>query len=267
METKTIAFEKPLPAQTVLNVSYGKDSLQKMDIYLPAERSQNQTASLILIHGGSWNNGNKSDFNQYVDSFQRRLPHYAIYNLNYRLYNGSNQFPTQEQDIKQAIDFIVARAQEDQIDKNKLVLLGASAGGHLALLQAYKYKEPKVAAVIDFFAPTDLIAMYTKPWHPYLPIALEMVTGTNPKTNAESYLQSSPVDFITTHSAPTLIFHGSKDQIVDISQSRTLQEKLEKAGVAHELVVYPDRRHGWRGSGLTHSFDKIEAFLRKYLPD
>jgi acetyl esterase/lipase len=260
---EAISIEKPLPAQTFLNVAYGKDSLQKMDVYLPDGRSENETWSLVLIHGGSWNGGNKSDFNPYVDSLKKRLPEFAIFNLNYSLYNGGNQFPTQENDIRQAIDFNVGQSAEYKIDKNRLVILGASAGGHLALLQTYKYSEPKIAGVIDFFGPTDLTAMYKKPWHPYLPAALQMVTGTNPDANAELYRQWSPVNFITKNSAPTLILHGAKDPMVDISQSRSLQAKLEEAGVMHELVVYPNQRHGWHGSTLSDSFDKIVAFLEK----
>ena len=252
-----------VPAETILNVSYGKDSLQKMDVYLPEGRSQNITRSFVLIHGGSWNKGNKSDFNPYVDSIKRRFPGYAIFNLNYRLYNGGHQFPAQENDVKQAIDFIVHNASEYQVNHDSLVLLGASAGGHLALLQAYKYTKPKIVAVIDFFGPTDLTAMYRKPWHPYLPVALELVTGTNPNKDAERYLDWSPVHFVTTSSTPTLIFHGAKDQLVDISQSRALKEKLENAGVSHELVIYPEQRHGWHGSTLSHSFNKIQAFLEK----
>jgi acetyl esterase/lipase len=252
----------PATAQTILNVSYGKDSLQKMDVYLPANRSIHKTPSLVLIHGGSWNGGSKSDFNQYVDSFKKRLPHYAIFNLNYRLVNGGHTFPAQENDIKLAIDFIAGKAEDYKIDINHLVLLGASAGGHLALLHAYKYTDPKIAAVIDFFGPTDLLAMYTKPWHPYLPFALQMVTGATPGENEELYYQSSPVNFVSATAPPTLILHGAKDPVVDISQSKSLNQRLEKAGVKHELVVYPSQRHGWHGSTLTNSFDRIGQFLK-----
>lgn len=252
---------KVVPARTLMNVSYGKDSLHTMDVHLPEGRSSEFTKSLILIHGGGWNGGSKSDFRSYIDSFKKRMPDYAVFNIDYRLVNNGNIFPSQENDVKTAIDHIAANAEGYGVNSNSFVLLGASAGGHLALLHTYKTSDPRVRAVIDFFGPTDLTAMYKKPWHPMVVYALKMITGTTPDANIEIYRQSSPVNFISSASAPTLIFHGEKDQIVDISQSRILKQKLEKAGVHHEMVVYAGERHGWYGTTLSRSFDKIGAFL------
>jgi acetyl esterase/lipase len=248
--------------KTIHNVSYGKDTAQRMDVYLPANRSVNSTKSIILIHGGGWNSGSKNDFAAYIDSFQKRMPDYAIFNLDYRLVNGSNLFPTQEHDVKTAIDLIVENSNQYHINKTKLVLLGTSAGGHLALLQGYKYNNPKVAAIIDFFGPTDLVRMFQKPWHPYVPFVLQMITGTTPKQNLSLYQQSSPINYVSTHSAPTLIFHGGSDNIVNVSQSKSLKEKLDKAGVKNDLVIYPGKQHGWHGPALSNSFDRIESFLK-----
>ena len=257
------AEEKNLSARIHRDVAYGKDTAQRMDIYLPANRSADSTKIIVLIHGGGWTSGNKSEFAAYIDSFKKRLPDYAIFNMNYRLFNGNNRFPTQENDVKAAMEFITSHADEYHVNTNKIVLLGASAGGHLALLQAYKYSNPKIKAVIDFFGPTDLTAMYEHPWHPLVTYALNMVTGTTPMANAELYIQSSPVNFVTHTTPPTLILHGGKDQMVNVSQSRALKNKLEQAGVVHELVVYPGQQHGWHGTSLSNSFDRIEAFLEK----
>jgi acetyl esterase/lipase len=251
-----------MPPKTMLNTQYERDTLQRMDIYLPEGRSAATTTSLILIHGGGWNGGSKSDFNSYIDSFKKRLPNYAFFNLDYRLVSGSHLFPTQEQDIKKAVDFISANADSYGINKDSFVLLGASAGAHLALLQAYKYNEPQVKAVIDFFGPTDLLAMYEKPWHPLVTYALQMITGATPQSNRAIYAESSPLQYVTSKSAPTLIFHGAKDNVVDLSQSRLLEQKLQSTGVAHELNVYPQAGHGWQGPLLSKSFDTIEAFLK-----
>jgi acetyl esterase/lipase len=264
--SRVASEEKNLPAKSILNVSYGEDTAQRMDIYLPANRSFHSTKSIVLIHGGGWNSGSKNDFVTYIDSFQKRMPDYAIFNINYRLVNGSNLFPTQEKDVKSAIDFIADNSAEYHINKSSLVLLGVSAGGHLALLQGYKYNNPKVAAIIDFFGPTDLLTMFEKPWHPYVPFVLQMITGTTPTQNAALYKQSSPLNYVRANSAPTLILHGNNDKIVNVSQSRSLKNKLDKAGVKNELVIYPGKAHGWYGSDLSNSFDRIEAFLKSNIP-
>ncbi|HEX2535020.1 MAG TPA: alpha/beta hydrolase, partial [Chitinophagaceae bacterium] len=197
------------------------------------------------------------------DSFRRRMPEYAIFNLDYRLVSGQHLFPTQEQDVRKALEFIAEHASGYGVSTDRVVLLGASAGAHLALLQAYKYTEPvKVRAVIDFFGPTDLMQMYRRPWHPMIPYLLQTLTGTSPEQDPAIYNESSPAYFVTKDAPPTLILHGESDPIVDVAQSRLLSNKLKAAGVRHELVVYPRERHGWHGTTLTNSFDRIEKFLK-----
>ena len=259
------SIQYPLPEKTIVNVSYGTDSLQVMDVYLPANRTSDKTKSFVLIHGGGWNGGSKRDFASYIDSFRKRMPDYAIFNINYRLVNNGHLFPTQENDVKAAIEYISGKAEEYQVNKKKLVLVGASAGAHLALLHAYKNAEKEVQAVVNFFGPTDLVTMYKNPWHPLVPYALKMITGSTPEQNLDIYKQSSPINYITHSSVPTLIFHGGNDNIVHISQSTLLKNRLQQQGVAHEMVVYKEARHGWSGKNLTHSFNKIEEFLTTYV--
>ena len=245
---------------TMRNVSYGTNSQQKMDVYLPATRSTADTKVMIMIHGGAWNSGDKTDFNEYVDSLKKREPTYAIFNINYRLANVSDLFPAQELDIKAAVEFIYNKRQEYKIS-DKFVLVGASAGAHLALLQGYKYSTPvKPKAIIDFFGPTDLIDMYNNPPNALVQPLLVAVTGVTPTANA-LYMQSSPVNFISSQSPPTMILHGGIDIVVSSSQSVLLNTKLQSAGVVHQYVFYPTEGHGWVGGNLSDSFNKIQAFL------
>ena len=245
---------------TMRNVSYGTNSQQKMDVYLPATRSTADTKVMIMIHGGAWNSGDKADFNEYVDSLKKREPTYAIFNINYRLANVSDLFPAQELDIKAVVEFIYNKRQEYKIS-DKFVLVGASAGAHLALLQGYKYSTPvKPKAIIDFFGPTDLIDMYNNPPNALVQPLLVAVTGVTPTANA-LYMQSSPVNFISSQSPPTMILHGGIDIVVSSSQSVLLNTKLQSAGVVHQYVFYPTEGHGWVGGNLSDSFNKIQAFL------
>ncbi len=251
-----------LPAETRMNVAYGADSLQKMDIYLPAGRSASATKVFILIHGGAWAAGDKSEFNAYKDSLRRRFPDYAIFNINYRLATGAiNFFPAQENDVKAALEYIYNKRTEYAIS-DKFVLVGGSAGGHLALLQAYKYTTPvKIKAVVDFFGPTELVNMYNNPPNPLIPVLLFQVIGGDPTTHATLYQQSSPVNFITAQSPPTLIFHGGLDIVVAPSQSILLRDRLNTAGVTQQYHYYPAEGHGWTGANLADSFEKIQAFI------
>jgi len=246
---------------TMLNVSYGTNAQQKMDVYLPSGRNANSTKVIIMIHGGGWNTGDKTDFNEYVDSLKKREPSCAIFNINYRLANSPDLFPAQEQDVKAAVEFIYNKRQEYLVS-GKFVLIGASAGGHLALLQGYKYSTPvKPKAIIDFFGPTDLVAFYNNPPNPLVQPTLLAVTGGTPTTNNTLYTQSSPINFVSGQSPPTMILHGGIDIVVSPSQSVSLDTKLFISGVTHQYVFYPSEGHGWVGANLTDSFNKILAFL------
>ena len=246
---------------TMLNVSYGTNTQQKMDVYLPATRTATATKVMIMIHGGGWNTGDKADFNEYVDSLKKREPTFAIFNLNYRLANTTDLFPAQELDVKAAVEFIYSKRSEYKIS-DKFVLVGGSAGAQLALLQGYKYSTPvKPKAIIDFFGPTELISMYNNPPNPLVQPTLLAVTGGTPTTSNTIYTQSSPINFISAQSPPTMIFHGGIDIVVSPSQSVLLDTKLQTAGVIHQYSFYPTEGHGWVGSNLSDSFNKIQAFL------
>jgi acetyl esterase/lipase len=250
-------------AQTLMNVSYGPDTLQRMDLHLPAGRSIDSTKVIVLIHGGAWMEGDKRDFNSYIDVLKQRLPEYAIINMNYRLASqAGNHFPTQENDVQAAINHIYSKRNEYRIS-DKIVLLGASAGAHLALLHAYKHTTPvKIKAVVSFFGPSDLADMYNSQTNAFYQYALGLLIGGTPTANPQVYNQSSPTYFANASSAPTILLHGGNDPLVSISQSIALHAKLQAAGVTSQLVTYPNEGHGWIGSSLDDSFTKIIAFLR-----
>lgn len=254
----------PAVADSLINISYGAGDKQKMDIYLPANRSAASTKVIFLIHGGGWNEGDKTDFTGAVSYIQSNLPDYAVFNINYRLVaNNQNLFPAQEDDVKAAAEFVFSKKNEYLIS-DKWVFLGASAGGHLALLQSYKYSSPvKPKAVISFFGPTDLTGLYNS--NPVLALLLLGVTGTIPSINPAIYQQSSPINFVTAQSPPTLLLHGGADPVVPFSQSTLLRDKLQNLGVANQYVFYPNDGHGWDGADLLDSYAKIIAFLKLYV--
>jgi acetyl esterase/lipase len=250
-----------LQAQTLSNVSYGTDARHVMDVYLPADRNGN-TKVMIVVHGGAWNAGNKSDLTIFVDSFRRRMPDYAIFNINYRLAtSASTVFPTQENDVKAAVEYIHQHASHYSISQ-KMVMIGVSAGAHLSLLQAYKHQSNvRLKAVVSFFGPTDMIDMYRNPANPLVPQGLVSVIGATPTQDSSLYARSSPINYVSSTSPATLLLHGGTDVLVRPSQSAMLHSKLQAAGVTTQYVFYPSEGHGWFGATLSDSFDKIQTFL------
>lgn len=262
----TKEFVRPtlLQAKEINNLNYGTDPEQRIDVYLPAGRNPESTPLLIIIHGGTWTFGDKSDLKVYVELAKIYLPNYAIANVNYRLITLTrNRFPVQEEDIKKAIKFLLDRLGEYNISDN-FVLLGESAGAHLGLLQAYKHTEVvKPRAVIDFYGPTDLIDLYNTGFNEFTRETLEFVLQGTPQTKPGEYLASSPINFVSAGTCPTLIFHGGKDLLVDVKQSTLLQHKLQELKVVNEYIHYPELGHGWTGTNLKNSFASIKNFLEK----
>jgi acetyl esterase/lipase len=261
----------PVAARTIMDTSYGPDAKQRMDIYLPASRTTAGTKVLVLIHGGGWTGGDKSDFAALIDTFKQRLPGYAIFNVNYRLaaLPSTNPFPTQELDVKSAVEFIYGARSAFQVG-DKIVLLGTSAGGHLSLLQAYKHLSPvKIKAVVDFFGPTDMAVLYND-YATNIPTQLGIValmSGT-PATNPALYQSSSPMQFIDASTCPTIIIQGGADPVVNATtQSLALSNKLTLFNVATQYVFYPTGGHGnWTPATYTDAFNKIQAFLGVHVP-
>ena len=255
-----------LPAKTTLNVAYGKDSLQRLDVYLPPNRSTDSTKVLVLIHGGGWAGGDKAEFAAAIPVLQQKLPQYAIINLNYRLANQlTNHFPTQENDVKAALQFITDHADEYGISK-EVVLLGASAGAHLALLQAYKHTDPIVPkAVISFFGPADMADLYNSTNNSYYQMGLQLLIGGTPTTKPAVFVEASPIHFVSKQSPPTLLLHGGRDGLVPVAQSKKLKAQLDKIGVPSDLVVYANEGHGWQGANLTDAYNRITQFLTRHV--
>jgi acetyl esterase/lipase len=253
---------------TLTDVAYSTNAKQNMDIYLPANRSTTNTYILIMVHGGAWSDGDKTDFNVDIPSIKPLLGNYAIFNINYRLANGSSVVVQQQlDDINTAFDFITSHAAEYKVNSSKIALMGASAGAHLALLKAYKANaDGRIKAMVDLFGPSDMAWMYNNHPVPTItqPIIAAAVGGT-PATNATAYVNAGPINFVTATVPPTIIFHGTSDPVVPISESERLNTKLQTMGVTHTYISYAGESHGWTGANLTDTYNKAVAFIKLHV--
>lgn len=261
-DTPTAAHE----AAVYKNQAYGNDSLQKMDVYLPANRTSVTTKALVLVHGGAWTGGDKAEFDLFISNYLlKELPDYAIFNINYRLYKkDTNLFPAQENDVKAAFDFLNSKRKEYAVSE-KTAILGTSAGGHLALLTAYKYNQTgNIRAVVSIAGPTDLTALYDSNTVVASTLLVPVIGGT-PDQVPDRYMQSSPITYVTAGAAATQLFQGGKDPLVPQSQTELLVNRLQQLNVPFQKVIYPNAGHGWGDPELTDTFKKIGEFLQQYL--
>lgn len=199
---------------------------------------------VIAIHGGSWNKGEPSQLSKaYRYLADRGITVAAI---TYRL-APEHTFPAQLDDVQAAIRWMRERAGELGTDPERTVLLGRSAGGHLALLGAYTTDDPGIRGVVALYPPTDMNWSWAHPTHPWIldtPKTLSEFLGGSPDQVPERYDAASPIDFVGPDSPPTLLVHGSRDELVFAEQSQRLAARLAESGVPHALVETPWDTHG-----------------------
>lgn len=255
--------------ESLLDVSYGdapgKDNL--LDIHLPKERSSN-TKVIVYIHGGSWMHGDKKEFpQQLVDELAGKRK-YVVVSINYRLVkDGKNTFPAQIEDVQKALAFIGSKAAEYKYSPNDVALIGASAGAHLALLYAYGHNTgKKVKTVVDIFGPTDLSDKTVRTPGSESNAIIENFLAT-PDTASEIVKEASPCFHLTKLTGvPTLIFHGTADELVPLNQSEKLYARLKALEIPTLLELYPGEKHELRPVIAFDLFQKMIKWLEQYYP-
>jgi len=253
----------PTKAFEALNVSYGDDTDQVFDIYLPANRSSD-TKLIVLVHGGGWTSGDKTDMNPFVTLLLQELPEYGIVNINYRLANETNQpYPMQINDITTIINTLKVE-QEYYIFSEDFGFIGASAGAHLSMLWSYAFDEDDdIKMVCSIVGPTNFTdPAYLNNTDGNLQELLNLY-GVNPTI---TFLEEvSPYHRVGIGAAPTILFYGGQDPLIPTSQGTDMQAKLAELGVTHEFTLYENEGHGWTGANLFDTWSKLKVFIEEQL--
>jgi acetyl esterase/lipase len=190
----------------------------------------------------------------------------------YRLATANARFPAQVEDCKACVRWLRANAAKYKIDPDHIGAVGFAAGGHLACMLGVTDKEDgldgiggnpeassRVQAVVSFFGPTDLTA---KDWGVSVSsLNLVPLLGGTLEEKPEAYRKASPLTYAGKNAAPLLLFHGAKDKMVPVDQSRRLVEKVTSAGGAAELVVVEGEGHGFGREKLLHCLKEMAIFF------
>lgn len=250
-------------AYNLQDISYGTDNQQKMDIYLPANRSAGTTKVFVLIHGGGWGAGDKADFNYMMNSLKSYYPNHAIININYRLATEvSPAYPKQINDIQAALDEISLPKYNVS---PQFFLFGNSAGGHLSLLYAYGFDgNHHVKGICNTVGPTDL----TDPNYLYNPLYASVYPVLVGQSAPMSLIQAvSPVYHITAAAPPTISFYGDQDPLIPTTQMGRLHDSLNAYGVYNQATMYQGVGHGnWNTAQSQDCVTKMVLFINAYFP-
>ncbi|HMQ34275.1 MAG TPA: alpha/beta hydrolase [Chloroflexaceae bacterium] len=235
----------PLPALAPERLFYAGGAGQELglDYYRPSGAS-GPAPLVVVIHGGSWQSGDSAQLaplNRYLAGRG-----YAVAAISYRL-APAWPFPAARDDVLAAVAFLKGRAAALGLDPARIVLLGRSAGGQLALLAAYSAGDPAILGAVSFYGPTDMVYGYENPSNPLVIDSrgvLEAYLDGTPATAPAAYAAASPIAFVGPAAPPTLLVHGGRDELVTPRQSERLAARLEEAGRPHLLLALPWATHG-----------------------
>ncbi len=250
----------------------GGHERQKLDLYLPKD-ARTPLPVILWVHGGGWQNGTKAN------ALPLRLGYvakgYAIASLGYRLTDAA-PFPAQIQDVKAAVRWLRAHAQEYHLDPARFAAWGSSAGGHLVAMlgtaggiKAFDVgphldQSSRVQAVVDYYGPSDLRRFVDTPGyavHGRADSPEAKLVGGRVADRPDQAAGASPVTYVTRDDPPFLILHGADDPTVPVSQSETLHAALTQAGVASRLHLLPGAKHGGPAFAAPEALGWVDAFL------
>lgn len=254
------------------NIVYEKvDGMEmKLDVYRPKVKIAKPLPTLIFIHGGGWRAGTKESYSLRVLPWLEKG--WNVVNVEYRV-TSMGRAPAAVEDCRCALRWVIENAEKYSFDKNKIVVSGQSAGGHLALMTGMATKESvfdkncggaetRVAAIINWFGITDVG---------------DLLQGKNKTEFASNWIgadrfnqldlikQVSPLTYIREGLPPIITIHGDADPLVPYSHAVRLHEGLTSAKVPNQLFTVKKGDHGdFSVKDSIEAYKAIFKFLKKY---
>lgn len=241
----------------------------RLDAHVPPGKGP--FPAVILVHGGGWSAGDKtcSFIAPLFDPLNETGM--AWFTIDYRL-APRHPYPAAVEDVASAVRFVRQHAAKFKVDRNRIALMGESAGAHLVSLVGARNRAPaNVAAVVSFYGPFDMVeharASAGRPVPPHLRDFFLVKEWGDDATRR--LREASPAAYISPKSPPFLLIHGTSDALVPYAQSTLAQSLLRKAGVACDLITVEGGAHGvmnWETDPRFQAYKtSLVAWLQKTL--
>jgi acetyl esterase/lipase len=247
----------------------------KLDFY--PSKIDGVSPLIVWVHGGAWRRGSRSNVPI------RRLTEdgFSIASLDYRL-SGTARFPAQVQDIKAGIRFLRAHAKRFQVDPDRIVIAGASAGGHLAALvgvsdsvapledlaMGNSHVKSRVAAIVSLYGASNLQTILSQSTPHGLSVrepALQLLLGDLPDAKPDLARLASPVEHVDSTDPPLLLFHGDQDPQMPINQSHELQGVYQRTGLPVSFDVLHGAAHGGKAFYDDKNLKRMSDWIRNQI--
>jgi acetyl esterase/lipase len=258
------------------------------DLYSP--KGLNKAPVLIGVHGGGWQIGDRKFYTHWGSYLASNG--YAVFAIEYRLMKpGLKTYPGAVYDVKAAVQYVRARAEQLGVDPDRVALMGDSAGAHLSALVAlaggepefstdyrndpYSSISPEVKAVVGVYGVYDMLGQWE---HDQIARPRDQITekflGASPMTSRKAFFDSSPMSYTTVDKNATrfLLVYGTHDDTVDSdTQSAAFLTALKQAQFIARAIVVPGAGHFWitdpiePGSFGAYASPQIFLFLKAWL--
>ncbi|MBI3163220.1 MAG: alpha/beta hydrolase [Anaerolineales bacterium] len=272
-------------APTHADLAYADISdTQKLDLYIP--EGTGPFPVVIMVHGGGFMFGDKSDGAGLTGVDQLLAAGYAVASINYRL-SGEAQYPAQIHDAKAAVRFLRANAATYNLNPDKFGAWGASAGGNLVALLGTTCgvaelegdlgnndQSSCVQAVVDWFGPIDFLKMQEQLTEAGCSASTDdasspesKLVGAAIQTVPEKVALTNPMNYITPDDAPFFIQNGTADCNIPPAQNKNLADALT-AVIGTDNVTYSSLEGAGHGGSQFETEENIQlviSFLDKYL--
>jgi acetyl esterase/lipase len=248
--------------QIEANIRYAHYGETLLDLLQPRHPAMKDRVGVLVIHGGGWVSGSKEAALPFCTPLVAQ--EFVVADVEYRL-AGAAPAPAALQDVLAAAKWFHDHAAEYRVDPKRIVAMGDSAGGELALMAAMLPAQnefgpvTKMAAVIDFFGVTDVKALldgaakrdFAAQW-----------LGSQPDA-ADLAKRLSPLTYVRKDVPPVLAIHGDADDVVPYTQSVQLIDALKQAGVKAELMTVTGGKHGFTNQQSAELWPQIFKWLKK----
>jgi acetyl esterase/lipase len=245
------------------NIHYDQYKETVLDILQPKTLAQAKRPGVLVIHGGGWVGGSKERMVQrYCLPFLEKG--FVVANVEYRLAKVAPA-PAAVADVLKAGRWFRENAKKYNVDRKRIVVIGSSAGGHLALMVGMATKSAKagspvkVAAVINIYGITDVrdqlegpnMRKYAVTWVPEQPGRMDMAH------------RLSPLTYVRRDLPPILTIHGDADETVPYEQGYKLTKALRDSGVDAQMISVPQGKHGFTDDQWAKLWPQIFTFLER----
>ncbi len=214
-----------------------------LDVYRPPTRGKFPV--IMQIYGGAWQTGSPASQESFARHFAQRG--YVVAAIDYR-HAPDWKWPEQIVDVRTAMYWVSEESPAFDGDPTRVVLVGRSSGAQLAMRLAYQEGPSAIRGVVNYYGPVDLAEGWRNPPQPdplEVRKVLEAFIGGTPNQKPEHYRHASPITWVSSTSAPTLSFYGSRDHVVEARFGRMLDAAMQKSGATSVLLELPWSEHAF----------------------